>query len=286
MPKPVPFPSRVLRLACLALVLCAAWAATARPGLAADRARLEAFLEVTGFDVALESIRLSAGSAPQMLGVDASVFGSEWTRATDEVFAVEVMHDMAMDILEQTLSDDLLAHAADFYASDFGLRVVEIENASHMKEDDEAKQAEGQALVAGMLREGSPRLQLLQRMGRAANPGDTGVRAVQEIQFRFLMAASAAGVVDLQVDPVDLRAAMEADIPRLRRSLAESALAGNAYTYQSLNDDELLAYTEALEHPDMRRVYELMNAVQYEVMANRFEALAARMSSLRPGHDL
>ena len=39
------------------------------PGLAlaADRGKLEDFLEVTGFDVALESTRLSASSAPDML---------------------------------------------------------------------------------------------------------------------------------------------------------------------------------------------------------------------------
>lgn len=253
---------------------------------AADRARLEAFLQVTGFDVALESIKLSAGAAPEMLGVDPGAFGSEWTRLTGEVFDVALMHDMALDILEQTLSDDLLAHAADFYASDFGQRLVEIENASHMIEDDDAKQAEGQAIIADLVRDGSPRLGILQRMGRAVISDDSSVRAVQEIQFRFLMAASAAGVLDLRVDPGDLRALMDQDIPRLRRALGESALAGNAYTYRDLSDDELLAYTEALEHPDMKRVYELMNAVQYEVMANRFEALAARMSGLQPGQEL
>ena len=36
----------------------------------------------------------------------------------------------------------------------------------------------------------------------------------------------------------------------------------------------------------MRKVYELMNAVQYEVMANRFEALAAEMKRLQPSTDL
>ena len=42
---------------------------------AADPQEVEAFLEVTGFDVALESIRLSADAAPQMLGLQAQDFG-------------------------------------------------------------------------------------------------------------------------------------------------------------------------------------------------------------------
>jgi len=36
----------------------------------------------------------------------------------------------------------------------------------------------------------------------------------------------------------------------------------------------------------MQGVYVLMNAVQYEIMANRFEVLAVRMADLQPGQDL
>ena len=42
----------------------------------------------------------------------------------------------------------------------------------------------------------------------------------------------------------------------------------------------------ALEHPDMKKVYDLMNAVQYEIMANRFEDLARRLSGLTPSSEL
>ena len=58
-----------------------AFVLAAQPAQAADQQKLEAFLEVTGFDVALESIRLSPDSAPQMLGIEADAFGSEWSRA-------------------------------------------------------------------------------------------------------------------------------------------------------------------------------------------------------------
>ena len=65
-----------------------------------------------------------------------------------------------------------------------------------------------------------------------------------------------------------------------------SALTSAAYTYQSFSDEELDAYAAALETPEMQELYELMNAVQYEVMANRFEALAARMGRMQPGQEL
>ncbi len=270
------------RSLCLALTF--AIAATAVQ--AADRARLESFLEVTGFDVALDSIRLSANSAPQMLGLEADDFGAQWTILSDDVFDTAKMHDMAVDILSETLDEDLLEHATEFYDTDLGRRLVAVENDSHMDDDSETKSEAGQAIVAGLVRIGSPRLAALKRMNQASDSAGTAVRAIQEVQVRFLLAAAGAGVIDLKMEEPDLREALRADEDALRLSITESALTGAAYTYQAFSDAEVLEYAKALEDPDMRRVYDLMNAVQYEIMANRYEALAARMRDLQPSQEL
>ena len=80
--------------------------------------------------------------------------------------------------------------------------------------------------------------------------------------------------------------AMRAQADELGAQIAANALANAAYTYQSFSDDDLLAYAEALEHPEMQQVYTLMNAVQYEIMANRFEAVATRLAAMQPSQDL
>lgn len=274
---------RALRLCITSFVFC-----LALPGLvlAADRAKLQDFLEVTGFDVALESIRLSASSAPEMLGLQAQDFGTEWTRLTEDVFSTDKMHDMALDILERTLDDDMLTHAADFYASDLGQRLVVAENASHMSEEDALKSESGEAIVAGLERFDSPRLEYIRRMNKASDSAGTAVRAIQEVQVRFLMAASAAGVIEMQLDEPALRNLLSGDEEEMKADIEAGALTGAAYTYQSFSDAEVLAYAEALEHPKMRKVYDLMNAVQYEIMANRFEALAVAMQRLQPSQEL
>tara|TARA_R110002049_G_scaffold23545_9_gene83572 strand:- start:979 stop:1815 length:837 start_codon:yes stop_codon:yes gene_type:complete len=256
------------------------------PAQAADKLRLEQFLEVTGFDVALDSIRLSADSAPQMLGLEAEDFGSEWSRLVAEVFDTDHMHDMAMGILGETLADDLLDHAADFYAGDLGQRLVTVENKAHMVEEDGLKAEVGAEIIAGLVRIGSDRVEALQRLNTASDVEDISIKAIQEVQIRFLMAAAGAGIIELQMDEPDLREAMREQEGALRRSIAANALANAAYTYQAFSDDEVLAYAEALENPKMQKVYALMNAVQYEIMANRFEAVAARLSAMQPSQDL
>jgi len=104
--------------------------------------------------------------------------------------------------------------------------------------------------------------------------------------LRFLSAAAAADVIQLKVDEAQLRALIAEGREALTEQMAEGAIAGAAWTYQSFTDAEITQYAEALEHPTMQKIYELMNAVQYEIMANRFETLAVRMNELHPGQDL
>lgn len=256
------------------------------PVLAGDRDKIQAFLNVTGFDVALDSIALSAESAPNMLGMDPAVFGPDWTRLTNEVFDTDIMRTIAVSILEATLEDDPLNHAVTFYASDLGQRLVVAENASHLIKGDEGKAQTGDEIITQLRAENPDRVAMFERMNRAIDASGTSLRALQEIQIRFLLAATAAGVIELRIDADELRAMIKSQEDEVRQVLEKSALSGAAYTYRDFSDADVEAYTIALEQEEMQKVYELLNAVQYEIMANRFEVLAGRMTELRSGQDI
>lgn len=257
----------------------------AQAALAADKARLEAFLKVTGFDVALESMRIGAQDAPQMIGMEASDFGILWADVADEVFEPKAIRKDAMQLLDAAMSEEMLEHAADFYASDLGQRLVEVENAAHASDDDGATAERGEALVAEMVEEGSARLETLKRMNHAIDPENIGIKASQEVQIRFLLAASDAGVID-RIDEATLRSLMEDQAGAVAIEVEKSALANSAAVYESFTDAEIEAYAEALEEPLMTQVYELMNGVQYAIMADRYEQLAVKMGELGPGQEL
>ncbi|MBL4767282.1 MAG: DUF2059 domain-containing protein [Rhodobacteraceae bacterium] len=256
------------------------------PVLAGDRDKIREFLNVTGFDVSLDSIALSAKSAPNMLGMDPKVFGPDWRHLTEDVFDTDVMRTIALDILEATLEDDLLNHAVAFYASELGQRLVVVENASHMLRSDEGKAQTGKDIVADLADDNPDRLAMFKRMNLAIDASGTSLRAMQEIQIRFLLAATAAGVIELRVDADELRAMIKSQEGEARVALEKSALQGAAYTYRDFSDEDVEAYTIALEQKNMQQVYELLNAVQYEIMANRFEVLASRMTELGSGQDI
>lgn len=257
----------------------------AQAALAGDKARLEAFLEVTGFDVALESMRIGAQDAPQMIGMEASDFGQLWTDVADDVFDEEAIRKDAMQLLGAAMSNEMLDHAAGFYASDLGKRLVEVENAAHVSEDDGSEADRGEALVAEMVEAGSERLETLKRMNHAIDPENVGIKASQEVQIRFLLAASDAGVID-RVDEATLRSLMEDQAGAVATEVEKSALAASAAIYENFSDADLAAYADALEEPLMQEVYELMNGVQYAIMADRYEKLAVKMGEMGPGQEL
>jgi len=259
--------------------------ATAVQASEASEERLDAFLEVTGFDIALDSIRLGATNAPQILGLEAQDFGVQWTALADQVFEPNAIRRDAKALLAQALSDEMLGHAALFYASDLGARLVAVENAAHLAEDSAEERAQGAALVAEMEAEGAARLGYLKRMNHAIDPQDIGTQAAQDVQIRFLLAASDAGVIN-RIDEATLRSLMAEQAAEMSVEIEASALASAARIYQSFDDTELETYAKALEDPVMQQVYELMNGVQYALMADRYERLALRMAELSPGEEL
>ncbi|MGV6840370.1 MAG: DUF2059 domain-containing protein [Planktomarina sp.] len=256
-----------------------------QPGLAADRAKIKAFMETTGFDMALKSLRVSAKNAPAMIGLDAQDFGASWINLADDVFEPEALMTDALDILEQTLDEDALDHAAAFYASDLGQRLVEAENASHFA-DDEVKTAEGQALAASLMEAGSPQPQLFIDMSNAIGSADNSIKAYREVQVRFILTAQAAGLVNNELSEADLRAILGSNDAEIRAAMDGNIIANSAYTYQGFSDADMEAYLAALSTPQMQEVYELMNAIQYTIMADRYAVMASGMAELHPAQEL
>lgn len=259
------------------------------PAVAANRGDVEKFLQITGFDVALDSIALRAHGAPAILGRDPGEFGILWQRMVQDVMDAAEIRQTALEMLEQTLDPDSLDHALAFYESNLGRRLVEAENAAYRDDDSDGKNEAGKAIVSALVRagaEGAERLEQFRRMNAAVDSNDMSIRAMQEIQIRFLMAAVAAGVIDLKMDEPDLREMFRRQEPQIRASMKTGAVVNAAYTYQAFSDAELRIYADALENPKMQSIYELMNAVQHEITASRYEMLAARMAGLRPSQDL
>ena len=255
------------------------------PAKAAEHAPITEFMAVTGFDVALESMRLSARDAPTMLGLDADDFGLSWSRLADRVFEPEALKSDALDILDKALTEDVLAHAAGFYGSKLGQKLVAAENESHTL-DFEDREAEGMRLAQALTARGSPQPQYFLDMAQSIGYVGATIKAYREVQVRFLMAASLAGLIDRRFDEVDLRAMLAQQDDEMRQAMSDKLIVANAFTYRDFTDREMEIYRDALAMPQMMEVYELMNAIHFTIMADRFERMAVEMVKLTPTQEL
>lgn len=266
----------------LALLLAGLWSTTS---LAAERDELRAFLEVTGFDVSITSLQHEVVTGAGLSGAEADEFGSQYVALAETVFDPELMLARAIDMMQAVLPDELVAHGADFYASDLGQRLVAVENESHMADSD-ARRAEGEAILAELAETNPDRVEDYQAMLAAIGGVETSVRAIIEVQIRYLLAAMAAGSSDLGFSEAELRALLAEQIPAMRSDMERFSMIGAAYTYRDISDDDVAAYRAALEAPAMQQVYEVLNAIQYQVMAERYEALAVELAKLAPQTEL
>ena len=258
---------------------------TAFPLYGADRDKIKAFMKVTGFDVSLESMRVSAGDAPAMLGMDSADFGRSWKLTADELFSPDSLKEDALDILQQALSDDVLLHASEFYASDLGRRLVTAENLSHF-EDSELKKQQGEILLVGLLDRASPQPQYFRDMAKDIGAIDSGIRSFREVQVRFIMAAMGSGLIEQRLDEPDLRNMLAKEDASIKEQMLKNIVIANSYTYRDFTDLEIAKYQGALSTDEMNEVYELMNAIHFAIMADRYERLAVEMVKLHPLQEL
>lgn len=267
-----------------ALVLASAmlWGLAAS---AAERAEYREFLEITGFDVAITSMQQGAMAGPGITGEAADAFGRQYTALAERVFDPDLMLERAIDMMEAVLPEALLEHGVAFYGSELGQRLVQVENASHVTEDD-LRYAEGQEIVERLGEDNPARLEDYAAMMNAIGGVESSLRAVLEVQLRYLLAAMAAGSVDIDYSEAELRALLEEQAPEIRNNITRFSMLGAAYTYRDLSDADIGAYRAALEEEAMRQVYEILNAIQFQVMAERYEALAEALPDLTPEQEL
>jgi len=100
------------------------------------------------------------------------------------------------------------------------------------------------------------------------------------------MAAIAAGASDFDISEEDLRLMLMEQAGQMRQNIETNSVIANAYAYRALSDEDLIDYLAALQDPQMGEVYEILNAIQYQIMADRYETLASRLAELSPEQEL
>jgi hypothetical protein len=100
------------------------------------------------------------------------------------------------------------------------------------------------------------------------------------------MAAMGSGLIEQRLDEPDLRNMLAKEDASIKEQMLKNIVIANAYTYRDFTDREIAKYRGALSTDEMKEVYELMNAIHFAIMADRYERLAVKMVKLHPLQEL
>lgn len=254
---------------------------------AASEEKVNEFLNVTGFDVAIDSLPSSADNAPTMLGLEKSDFGPGFEAGAQRAFDLSVMRPKAVEMILENLSDEEIEHAIAFYSSELGRRLVVSENASHVEDDVSARQGRGGMILAQMgPEEQEERVDVLKVLAEASVTMEESLTNQAGAQFRFLVAADYEDLYTLALPEGMMYNLLLATMLEMKNDILMDAVVSSAATYEDFSNEELATYTAALQEEDMQSVYEVMDNVYFELLGDGFEKLAREMAQLGVSEEL
>lgn len=254
---------------------------------AASEEKVNEFLSVTGFDVAIDTLPSSAKGGPAILGLETRDFGPGFELAASRAFDLSTLRGEAIQKISEGLSEEEIEHAIDFYDSPLGRRLVKAENISHFDEDSAARQIRGRIILAGMDADAQEeRMNVLNVLAQASVTMEESLRSQTGAQFRFLVAADYEGLHSLSLPEDMMYGLLLSSMLDMKDEILMDAVVSSAVTYESFSNEELVSYTKALQKEDMQSVYEVMDDVYFDLLGDSFVRLAEEMAKLGVSQEL
>ncbi|QPH52472.1 DUF2059 domain-containing protein [Pontivivens ytuae] len=222
-------------------------------------------LLLNGFDTLTEDVSRGLQNPSDQLRRENPEMAAAWARIGPRFFAPEPLFDSAVEHLAETASADELQMLADFFSTELGARVTELEVASQAPEMEEVdKVALGERLLEEM-ENAEARREVLERLGSAFGSEEANAAVMLNIRYALLSSLAAEGQGAMPEG--DLLSFVMRDHDDLVSELERESIYRYAFVYQDLSDDEVARYAALLETDAGRKLYAAVNrALEVEIV--------------------
>ncbi|MFD0981257.1 DUF2059 domain-containing protein [Tropicimonas aquimaris] len=242
-------PRPILSTLALCFLAFAAWAQTNEAPPRAtpeERARLEPLMQALEMD-ALLGIMQDEG-VDYAGDLESDMFpgrgGERWPEIVAGIFDVDRM----ADILEDELAADLpawhLDPLIDFFTTEPGRKIVQLEISARQAMLDPGVEAAANEAMAVLLEEGGPRLDLLEDFAAANDLLEMNVVGALNANYAFYSGLNAAGAFGDFMGEEDMLRDVWSQEDEIRDETGTWLYSYLAMAYQPLTDAELKAYLE------------------------------------------
>ncbi len=241
-------------------------------------------MQATALDLIFDQFgeAIAASARVSDISTDA-IFLSHWEAAAASSFNGRALRSRLASALDGKFSADERIALGDFFRSDFGLTISDLERdvARLSAADQSAALAAGEALSdeADTIR--SIQLDNLMQLMSAEI---SGAMASQSMRALLLGMSVSHQRGDIEVPWQEIDAQVEAMMPGLLADHARAQRAMMAYAYRGLSDDDLDRYIAFLRTAPAQKLYAMaafaVGQIVARAMSSFGEALAARMASV------
>lgn len=273
-----------MRHVSIVLGLCAALFLIPQKGLASQST--EHLLKLIGFDAFVEGLALSFQDSDNALAQSDEGFGVAWDLAARQVFPADDMLEEIVGQMDGALPAENIDEMIQFFESDLGRKVTELEVAAQTGEGAARLQSEGSAILTDMIENDPARLQQYAAMVDALGIVEAQVTTAMNINFAIMTGMSASGKLPYEMSEEEILGNIAAQQDMFRADIQDNVFITFAYTYQDLSDAELAAYIDFLTSQNGRALYTNINRATEDVLSVRARAFGTRLMELQGVREL
>jgi hypothetical protein len=272
----------VRSLAVVALLALGTFAGPATlPAAAQTAATLstDELMRATALDEIFSQFGPSIEAAPAEQGVPfTGPMFAAWTGAVREVFDADRMHNALAAALEDKFSDEDYAAYAEFFRSDFGVKVSNIEREVTVLPPEGQLAAREAGIGLASASAGSRRSEQVEEMLRLVS-ADIATSMIRQSVRGMLIGMSMNGQQgDIEVPWEEIDAHLTAIMPDIEADVALTQRAMMYFAYNDLSEAELDTYLAFLRTESAQKFYAVAAYSIGELIAERMEAFGETLS--------
>lgn len=262
----------VAALLAIAPVQPAAAQATGTESAASQAITDDELLRVTALDEVFTEFGAGIERAPleQSLPFPSSL-GVAWSAAAREVFDADGMHRALADAMRGKFAPVDYEVYAEFYGSDFGRRVSDVERAVTSMPAERQMQARELGIELASKAAATRRSEQIDEMLDLVSADITTAMIRQSVRGMLIGMSMTSQQGDIEVPWEDIDAQLDIMMPDIEADVALTQRAMMFFAYQDLGDDDLESYLEFLRTDAGRKFYAVAAFAIGEIVTQRME---------------
>ncbi len=167
---------------------------------------------------------------------------ADWTATVERIYDADRMKSQVLDVLKTELDGDDVAAMVDFFASDAGTRIINLEVAARSALMDDAVEEAANEVAALAMADETPRFKKIEEFAELNDLIETNIVGAMNSNYAFFTGLADSGAAPQGMSEDEILADVWSQEPEIRQSTTEWVFSFLMLAYEPLDDADLDAY--------------------------------------------